>query len=121
MDPEDDFVEAELDERAIAAEGEFQHKRYDFIETSLEHEPHESFDDVVEQKLFKYKYRQCNDSEDIHARRQGRVMKRFADRAMTRDPVLETDLFELYKQDMKDNSVAAFMLDPSKYAATAVD
>ena len=50
-------------ERQIAAEGEFQHKRYDFIETSLADEPHETFDDVVESKLFKYKYRMCNDSD----------------------------------------------------------
>ena len=93
-------------ERQIAAEGEFQHKRYDFIETSLSEEPHETFDDVVESKLFKYKYRMCNDSDQDYAKRQGRVMQRFAERAKTRDPVLETDLFELYQQDMKENSAA---------------
>lgn len=121
IDPEDDAIEAELDEKAIAEEGEFQHKKYDFIETSLEHEPHESFDDIVEQKLFKYKYRQCNDSEEVYARRQGRVMQRFVERAKIRDPVLETNLFELYRQDMKDNSVGQFMLDPAKYSPTAAE
>lgn len=97
QDPEDDFVDEEMDERQIAAEGEFQHKRYDFIETSLGDEPHESFDDIVESKLFKYKYRMCNDGDQEYQKRQGRVMQRFAERAKTRDPVLETDLFELYQ------------------------
>lgn len=69
-------------------------------------EPHENIEDVVEHKIFKYKYRQCNDDEATYARRQGRVLSRFADRALTRDPVIEQDLFELYQKDMKDTSVA---------------
>jgi len=88
-DPEDDFIEEQLDEGAIAAEGQFQFKKYDFIETSLLNEPHESMDDVVEHKIFKYKYRQCNDDPQTYARRQGRVMARFAERALKRDPALE--------------------------------
>lgn len=63
-DPEDDHLEEQYDEYAIAAEGQFQFKRYDFIETSLLSEPHENTDDLVEQKIFKYKYRQCNDDEE---------------------------------------------------------
>jgi len=62
----------------------------------LVNEPHENFDDIIEQKLFKYKYRHCNDDEQIYARRQGRMMQRFIERAKTRDPALETDLFELF-------------------------
>lgn len=120
-DPEDEHVEEYNDEMAIAAEGQFQFKKYDFVETSLLEEPHESFDDVIEHKIFKYKYRQCNDDELTYARRQGRVLARFADRARNRDPVLEQDLFELYQQDAKDGSVAQFMLDPSKFANTAED
>lgn len=119
MDPEDDFMEEQLDEAAIAAEGQFQFKKYDFIETSLLNEPHESMDDVVEHKIFKYKYRQCNDDPQTYARRQGRVMARFAERALKRDPALEQDLFALYQQDMKDSSVAQFMLDPDNYNNTA--
>lgn len=48
VDPEDEFVEEELDERQIAAEGQFQFKKYDFVETSLLDEPHEAFDDIVD-------------------------------------------------------------------------
>ena len=121
LDPEDDYAEEQLDERALAAEGQFQFKKYDFIETSLQTEPHESMDDVVDQKIFKFKYRMCNDDEPTYARRQGRVLQRFVDRAKTRDAALETDLFELYQQDLKDASVAQFMLDPASWKPHAVE
>jgi hypothetical protein len=48
LDPEDDFVDEMMDKRAIAEEGQFQFKKYDFVETSLLTEPHENYDDVVE-------------------------------------------------------------------------
>lgn len=113
-DPEDDFVDEFLDEKAIAAEGQFQFKKYDFIETSLINEPHEALDDLVEHKIFKYKYRVCNDDEQTYARRQGRVIQRFVERARSRDPALERDLFDLYQQDSKESSIPQYMLDPSK-------
>jgi hypothetical protein len=34
-DPEDDIIEEKLDERAIAGSGDFQFRRFDFVETSL--------------------------------------------------------------------------------------
>ena len=95
-----------MDEQDVIATGDFNVKRYDFIETSLMTEPHENYDDVVEQKIFKYKYRQCNDSEETFNRRNDRMVDRFRERAKTRDSRLETDLAELYIQDMKDLSVA---------------
>lgn len=118
-DPEDDYAAEQLDERAIAAEGQFQFKKYDFIETSLQSEPHETMDDIVDQKIFKYKYRMCNDDVDTYERRQGRVIARFNERAKNRDASLETDLFELYQKDMKETSVAQFMLDPASFNAHA--
>lgn len=83
-------------------------------------EPHENYDDIVEQKVFKYKYRQCNDDIDTYERRQGRVLSRFIDRARNRDPALEADLLEIYHRDSKDNSLAQFALDASKYNNTAL-
>jgi hypothetical protein len=120
-DPEDEWVEQELDQRALAAEGQFQFKKYDFVETSLQTEPHEAFADVVDQKIFKYKYRMNNDDEATFARRQGRVLARFAARAQHRPKELETDLFALYQQDMKDSSTAQFMLDQANWKPTAVE
>ncbi len=61
MDPEDAEYEDMIDARDIADDGQLNPKLYDFIETSLEHEPHESYEDIIEQKIFKYKYRQCAD------------------------------------------------------------
>ncbi len=120
-DPEDDHAEEQLDERAIAAEGQFQFKKYDFVETSLQDEPHEALEDIVESKIFKYKYRMCNDDEATFERRQGRLLSRFAERAKNRDQALETDLFALYQQDMKESSVAQFMLDPASWKPKAIE
>jgi hypothetical protein len=121
QDPEDDYAAEQLDEQALAAEGQFQFKKYDFIETSLQDEPHEAFDDIIDSKIFKYKYRMCNDDEGTYARRQGRVLDRFIERAKNRDSALETDLFALFQQDMKDASVAQFMLDPASFKPRAVE
>ena len=63
----------------------------------------------------------CNDLATNYKKREERVMNRFLERAKTRDPVLETDLFELYQQDMKENSVAQFMLDPASYKPKAAE
>lgn len=120
-DPEDAHLEEQLDESSLAAEGQFQFKKYDFVETSLQDEPHENFDDIVESKIFKFKYRMCNDDESNYQRRQGRMLERFADRAKTRDAALETDLFALYQQDMKEASVAQFMLDPASFKPKAIE
>jgi cytidylate kinase len=62
-----------------------------------------------------------NLDEEAYQRKQGRLISRFIERAKTRDPVLESDLFELYQQDMKDSSVAQFMLDPSNWKTKAID
>lgn len=60
-DPENDFVDAEIDKINIASSGELNPKLYDFLETSLEGTVHESIEDVIEDKIFKYKYRQNGD------------------------------------------------------------
>jgi len=55
-----------LDEKDIIAEGQFDFKKYDFIESSLLLEPHETIEDIVESKIFKYKYRECNDDDKTY-------------------------------------------------------
>ncbi len=49
------------------------------------------------------------------------MLQRFIERAKNRDSALETDLFALYQQDMKDSSVAQFMLDPASWKPKAVE
>lgn len=105
-DPEDAYIEDFFDTKELAESGEFNPKLYDFIETGLINEVHETFEDLIEDKIFKYKYRQFADAPDVFARRMNRVIKKFADRAKTRDPAIEADLFDVYSRDDKDSSVA---------------
>lgn len=68
-DPEDFFQENREDVEHIVSQGGFDMKRFDFVETSLILEPHENFEDLLEHKIFKYKYRQCNDDYKTYVRR----------------------------------------------------
>ena len=120
QDPEDAYVEDYFDEKEIAESGQFNPKIYDFVETGLINEVHETFEDIITDKIFKYKYRQYADAPEVYARRMNRVIGRFVDRAKTRDPALEADLFDVYMRDDKDASVAQVALDASKFKPTAV-
>jgi hypothetical protein len=105
----------------MAAENMFNPKRYDFVETSHIVEPHENYEDMIEDKIFKYKYRQNADDPANFTRRQRRVIDRFWDRAQVRDSAVEKDLYELYQRDGIDASTAQFALDWRKYETTALN
>jgi hypothetical protein len=62
----------------------------------LINEVHETFEDLISDKVFRYKYRQYADAPEVYARRMNRVIRRFSERAKTRDPALEADLFDVY-------------------------
>lgn len=66
QDPESEVLEDFIDAREIAQSGEFDPKRFDFIETSLISEVHENFEDLIEDKIFKYKYRECADAPQVY-------------------------------------------------------
>ena len=89
QDPEDDFVDEQFDRLNIANTGQLDPALYDFVDYTAKIDAHENYDDVVEQKIFKYKYRLNADSYDTFRRRQGRVIARFMERAKQRDPQLE--------------------------------
>lgn len=124
-DIEDDFEDENLedfnDAAAIASEDHFNPARYDFIETSLQDEVHENFEDIIEDKLFKYRYRQNADSAQVYARRMNRVISRFAERARHRDSSIEADLVDVYSRDDKDTSFAQAAVDYDNYKPTAVN
>lgn len=105
-EPEDSYVEDFYDKRELAESGQFDTRRFDFVETGLNNEIHENFEDIIEDKIFKFKYRQFVDSPQVYARRTQRLVNRFTERAKVRNPALEADLFELYMQDDKDSSFA---------------
>lgn len=121
MDPEDDYLDEKFDDLQIAQSGVFDPALYDFVDYTQVNEAHENYDDLVEQKIFKYKYRQFADDQLTYERRNERMIGRFLERAKNRDPILEQDLPELFASDARDNSLATFAQDPNKYRAVAND
>lgn len=101
--------------------GEFDPKLYDFIETGMITEVHENFQDIIEDKIFKYKYRQNADAPEVFHARNNRMIERFVERAKTRDPALEQDLEQLYFNDSRDTSTAALLVDTENFKRTAAE
>ena len=120
-DPEDEYVEQMRDAHRIAKSGEFDPKLYDFVETAMVTEVHENYEDLVEDKIFKFKYRQNADPPTLFAERQARLIERFIERAKKRDPALEQDLAELYMNDTKDSSIGTLLADSENFRRTAVE
>lgn len=63
-DIEDENLEEQMDKINLAASGEFDTRQYDFVDTGLIHEVHENYEDIIEDKLFKFRYRQNSDSHN---------------------------------------------------------
>ena len=55
----------------------------------VSHQRFLNIDDVVEQKLFKYRYRQNATDNATFERRWNRVRDRMLERAKSRDPIIE--------------------------------
>jgi len=112
LEPENEVLEEKLDEFRLLTSGEFDMKKFDFVELALKDEAHETFEDVVEDKIFRYKYRLANFSEEVFLRREKRKIDRFLERAKTRDPQVEMDLSEVFINEQYKNSVGkAFLND----------
>lgn len=111
-DPEDDYLEDKLDEYHIASTGQFNPNNFDFIDYTQTHDTHEDYNDIVEQKIFKYKYRQNADDLETFTRRQLRVRERFLERAKNRDKAIEQDLNDLFDADALETTASQFLLNP---------
>lgn len=61
LDPEDDYIDSKFDDVHLAAMGQFDPALYDFQDYTQLHNSHEALEDVVEEKIFKFKYRQFAD------------------------------------------------------------
>lgn len=121
MDPDDEWLEEINDKRNLAMDGEFDPQLYDFIDTGLHDEVHENYDDIIEDKIFKFKYRQNADAPEVYRARQQRVVNRFYERLPTRDPSITQDLGELFLKDEKYRSLAALTLEADKFGDIATD
>ena len=84
-------------------------------------EVNENFEDIIADKIFKYKYRQNADAPEIYYARMARVESRFLERAKTRDPMIEQNIDDLYFDDTKATSMAAMMVDEENYKDLAVE
>jgi len=120
-DFEDEALEEFYDRDHIANMPDANPKQYDFIETSLYTEVHEVFEDLVEDKIFQFKYRQNGDDRVTYQRRQQRMMKNFFERARVRDQSVEVNLDKLYAENEKSASIAALLVDTENYKAAADD
>lgn len=114
-DPEIEFYETMQDLSEIAASNDLNPNRFDFLETAMADEIHENFEDLIEDKIFKYKYRQYSDSPKLYADRMSRVIDRFEARMEDRDEAIDQDLIKLYKEDERASSFAQMVVDDSKY------
>lgn len=119
LDPEDEWIDEKFDELRIAQQGHMDPALFDFVDYTQRNETHENFDDVIEQKIFKYKYRQNADDIGTHERRWNRVRDRFLERAKGRDPILEQNLVDLFASDARDASMATLALEPEKFRLVA--
>lgn len=89
------------------------------METSLKTEVHETFEDLIADKIFKFKYRQFADTTDVYIDRMNRVRERFFQRLENVDPAVLDDLVSVYTEDQKATSLAQLMTDPDNMNAFA--
>jgi len=82
----------------MAEQGELNPKLYDFIDSSMYYEVHENYEDLVEDKLFKYKYRQMADDNETFGRRMLRVMEKFYERK-EKNQDHYVDIEDVFKRD----------------------
>lgn len=80
-DDEDEQIEELRDEAMLAESGQFDPRLYDFLELNMVSEVHENFEDIVEDKIFKFKYRMNADAPEVYEKRNKRMIKRFVERA----------------------------------------
>lgn len=74
LDIENEYVEDEFDKLNIAHDGAMNPANFDFVDYTMMQDPHENFDDIVEQKIFKFKYRQNADSLEVYEARNKRMI-----------------------------------------------
>lgn len=99
----------QLDEEKIANTGDFHHKKFDFQEDQIQYEALETVEDVIDKKIFKYKYKIANDDDRTYYRRMDRVMNRFLERAKSRDASINQNLADLFIQAKNETSLSGVM------------
>lgn len=105
-----------IDDIKLASDGDLNPQLYDFVvNADADAALDANYDDLLEQKLFKWKYRQFAMDELEYDERQERMVKRFFERAETRNPAIETDLYTVLDQSNTNNSIGQLVNDPSNF------
>lgn len=103
MYPEDEAELERIDKQIIQQHQDFRLDNFDFQETQNDYEISENVEDIIDKKIFQYKYRMAGDDPETYFRRQERVQQRFFQRAQHRDPQVETNLAELLERDSRES------------------
>lgn len=123
-DPENEQFEELSDKASMAHSGQFNPKLFDFIDANVAMnipETHENYDDIVEDKLFKYRYRQNADSAPVFNKRMERVRSRFMERAKSRDPAIDNLLWPTFVELEKNTMIGNLVLNREKFVDSAAD
>jgi len=85
--------------------GDLNPALYDFVDFSHSYQTDANYDDLVEQKIFKYKYRQFAHDTVDYERKNRRMMIRFFERVQSRNPAIEADLNDILAEDQIKYSI----------------
>jgi len=118
VDPEDSELEEEMDRSILSNHPDMNPNIWDFCDMYRQGEIHENNEDIIEDKIFKYKYRINADHVDTYERRSVRQAMRWRERMEHRDPSIHADLVDRYQRDWKDSSLGQIMLDTESVQQT---
>jgi len=96
---ENESLEELNDKVTIGFDPEFDHDNFDFQELNLNYDHTEEIEDIIDEKIFKYKYRIANTDPENYFRRMDRVAARSIERATRRDPKVEANLHLLLDKE----------------------
>lgn len=109
-DPENMYAEELISENAMLRDGNFNFKRLDFVCQDILETQESDLTDVVDEKIFKFKYRKANDYGELYNQRQKRVLERFLHRMENRDNMIDGDMTQLLQDNRVQTSMVAYAL-----------
>jgi hypothetical protein len=74
--PEDEAIEAQIDNDRLLSSSEYRLDKYDFQERYSKANLEEDASSIAEKLAFKFKFRRARDNADTHARREKRLLER---------------------------------------------
>lgn len=104
--PENEKHEEKLDEKSILSRNDYRLENFDFQELYTNN-PEDDQTTLAERKIFKYKYRQVNDSAEVFAARNERMIQAHLNRFSNPEFIKEWDEARKAVRDNLDDTEAA--------------